>query len=143
MTLSVESRERLGDHLGHRPGLLGHIIIELLLDAYLHETRSGKLPEFYQLVESADAGFVQSAVNRMGRRTTENLVRYFEIFLRERYVFDYSDDRRLIYRINRVFERVRLKPIGEELKDWLPKVRQRVYDQANALLPHHVLSDAH
>lgn len=137
MQLSIEARERLGDEAGFRPGLLGHIVIELLLDAYLDAEHPGKLEQYYELVAAVDPELVQKYINRMAKRTTDRLVWYFEIFLRERYIFDYADDQRMLYRINRVFERVRLEPIRSELDAWLPSVRQRVYEQANALLVHH------
>ena len=139
MQLSVEARARLGDEPGFRPGLLGHIVIELMLDAYLHQTRAGKLAHYYEQVASTDAELVQATVNQIAPRTTEKLVRYFAIFLRERYLFDYAEDARLMYRMNRVLERVKLRPVYDELNEWLPSVRQRVYDRASSLLPQHVL----
>lgn len=140
MQLSLECRQRLGDEAGFRPGLLGHIVIELLLDAYLESKYPGKLEAYYQLVESVDPEFVQDTVNRLAKKPTDKLVWYFEVFLRERYIFDYADDKRLLYRMNRVFQRVKLEPIGNELDTWMPKVRERVYGQATALLEEYPLS---
>ena len=141
MQLSLESRELLGDEAGFRPGLLGHIVIELLLDAYLEKQYPGKLEEYYQVVKSVDAEFVQDTVNRLAKKPTGKLVWYFEVFLSERYIFDYADNSRLMYRMNRVFQRVKLTPIGSELDTWMPTVRERVYDQANALLAEYPLTE--
>lgn len=137
MQLSLECRERLGDEAGFRPGLLGHIIIELMLDAHLDAKFPGKLQTYYEAVESVNAEFVQETVNRIATKSTSKLVWYFEVFLRERYLFDYADDDRLLYRMNHVFKRVKLPPIGSELDDWLPTVRNRVYQQAPQLLENH------
>lgn len=134
MQFSLEVRERLGGEAGFRPGLMGHIVIELLLDAWLHEQFPGKLEDYYQAVASVDAERVQATVNQFTKKPTERLVWYFGLFLRERYIFDYADDQRLLYRLNRVFERVKLKPIEGELDRWLPSARSRVYQHASTLL---------
>ena len=138
MRLAVESRSLLGQDAGFRPGLLGHIIIELLLDAYLDTNFPGRLEAYYQAVQSVSPELVQQTVNRIAKHSTDKLTWYFDMFLRERYVFDYIDDQRMLYRLNRVFQRVRLSPIGTELDAWLPTVRRRVYDQADRLLGSHV-----
>lgn len=140
MQLAVESRELLEGEPGFRPGLLGHIIIELMLDAYLHETLDGRLERFYEIVADANAELVEQTVNEISKRSTDQLVPYFQIFLRERYLFDYSENDRLMYRMNRVFMRIKLEPIGSEIDDWLPSVRERVYDRVTELLPSQVLA---
>ena len=43
MNFTVEIRDLLKVDDGFRPGLLGHILIEVLLDAYLHTKFPGKL----------------------------------------------------------------------------------------------------
>ena len=134
MRFSLEIRDCLDGEAGFRAGLMGHIVIELLLDAYLDQQFPGKLEAFYESVARVEPPFVQDTVNLFAKKDTENLVRYIEGFLRERYIFDYADDERLLYRINRVFERVKLEPFGSELSDWLPTARERVYQQANELL---------
>lgn len=137
MRFSLEIRDCLHGEAGFRAGLMGHIVIELLLDAYLDHLFPGKLEAFYETVAKVEPEFVQSTVNLFAKRDTENLVRYIEGFLRERYIFDYTDDDRLLFRVNRVFARVKLEPFGSELKQWLPTARQRVYENANALLAAH------
>ena len=75
----------------------------------------------------------------MSTRPTEKLAEYFHIFLRERYLFDYSDDQRLLYRVNHVLRRVKLNPVSEEILDWLPPARERVYESASSLLNEYAL----
>ena len=134
LELAIELREILAESPGFRPGFLGHIIIELLLDGFLHERNPQQLDEFYSMVSEADPAAVEQAVNSMSTRPTEKLKEYFPIFLRERYLYDYIDDERLIYRINHVLKRVKLEPVGDSVLQWVPSVRKRVYGAAPQLL---------
>ena len=104
LAFAVELRELLKDEPGFRPGFLGHIIIELILDGYLHQAYPGHLESFYEIVRNSKPAAIQDAVCQMATRPTDKLAPYFEIFLREKYLFDYVDDERLIYRINYVLK---------------------------------------
>lgn len=140
MRFSLEIRDCLDGEAGFRAGLMGHIVIELMLDAYLDAKFPGKLEELYKGVATVDPKVVQSTVNLFAKRDTENLVRYIEGFLRERYIFDYADDQRLLYRVNRVFARVKLEPFEDQLNEWLPTARVRVYEQASDLLANYPIA---
>ena len=139
MKFALEVRERLGGEAGFRPGLFGHIVIELMLDGYLHKTFPGRLERFYDQVESVDSTQVQTVVNQFMAKKTDGLVRFIDKFKQARYIFDYVNDDRLLYRINRVFERVKLEPLGDELNDWLPSARKLVYESAADLLKQYQL----
>lgn len=131
---AVELREVLVGDPGFRPGFLGHILIELLLDAFLNQQYPEKLPQFFQMVAECDPDVIQQAVNQMATRTTDRLPPYWSVFLREKYLLDYNRDDRLMMRINHVLRRVRLSPVGGEIFPWLPFARERVYSSAAALL---------
>ena len=130
----MELKDKLVGEAGFRPGFLGHIIVELLLDSFLHETNPGKLDQFYALISDCDPSEIQKAVNKMASRPTEKLEGFFTIFVNERYLFDYVDDDRLMYRINQVLRRVRLRPVSNIITDWVRSARSRVYDLAPDLL---------
>lgn len=134
MEFAVELRELLVDDPGFRPGFLGHIIIELLLDGYLHENNEGKLEQFYSMVASADSAAIQDAVNEMATRSTSKLMDYFPIFLKVRYLFDYVDDELLTMRTNHVLKRVKLNSVSDNFVNWIPSARKRVYESADDLL---------
>ncbi len=134
MKFAVELRELLVKEPGFRPGFLGHIIIELLLDAYLHLKNPGKLDQFYESVLGSDPQLIQETVNRMATRPTDKLEPYFKIFEREKYLYDYVDDERLMYRVNHVLRRVKLNEVDETITDWVGSARTRVYDAAKDLL---------
>lgn len=139
MVFALELRELLTNEPGFRPGFLGHILIELLLDGFLYEAFPDKLDQFYDFVQDSDPVAVQSAVNRMATRPTDKLQTFFPIFLRERYLYDYVDDKRLMYRVNHVLRRVKLKPSGDQILEWIPNARERVYAAAPELLSGYAL----
>ncbi len=134
MQFAVELRECLIDEPGFRPGFLGHIVIELILDAFLHENNPGKLDMFYEMVANSDPAAIESAVNQMATRPTTKLATYFPVFLRERYLYDYGDDKRLMFRVNHVLKRVKLNPVGDEIIPWVATARKRIYQCAGDLL---------
>lgn len=135
MQFSLEIRALLGNESGFRPGLLGHIIVELFLDAYLDETYPGRLEDYYSLVNSIDPSLVQEAVSLMANRPTTELKHYIGQFQAARYLFDYRDDEKLIFRVNQVFRRIKLAPLGTELSQWLVPARRVTYARASELLP--------
>lgn len=134
MQFAQEVREELAGEAGFRPSLLGHIIIELLLDAYLHKRHPGKLNRYYELVAQVDSAAAQNAINLFATRPTDRLVHYQQRYLEARFLFDYSDDERLLYRINQVFKRVKLNPLGDSILPWIKSARRRVYDSVAELL---------
>ncbi len=134
MKFAVEIRDVLGNEAGFRPGLLGHIVVELILDSILHAANPGKLEYFYQQVAGVDPLKVQSAINQFATRPTDKLPWYYKRFMEERFLFDYGNDQRLVYRVNHVFKRVKLQPLDERILSWLPSCRERVTDRTAELL---------
>ena len=49
-------------------------------------------------------------------------------------MFDYVDDAKTLYRINRVLKRIGLEEVGDDILPWVKEARQRVYDQVPKLL---------
>lgn len=139
MKFSVELRELLKGDAGFRPGLIGHILIEVLLDSYLHKNYPGQLENYYQQVISVIPELVQKSVNRFATRPTEVLAHFIDRFIDARYLFDYVDDRKLMMRVNNVLKRVKLKSVEDRIDDWIPSARARVYDQVSGLLPKYQL----
>ncbi len=119
---------------GFRPSLIGHVVIELLLDAYLTTEYPGKLDRYYEQVGSVDASQLQDAISQIATRPTEDLQPYVDKYLQSRFLFDYLDDDRLAFRLNGIMKRVKLPPLDDRIVEWLPTVRERVYANAASLL---------
>lgn len=131
-TFAVELRGRLSG--GHQAGFLGHIAVELLLDAVLMEDVPERLDAYYNALAQLDPQIVQFAANRLLPRPVELLSRLVPRFIAERFLADYADDRLLWRRLNHVMKRVGLEPLPELVVDWLATARQRVRESAVDLL---------
>lgn len=137
--LAVECRQQFPNDHSMRPSLIGHVVIEMLLDAYLGQTFSGALDAFYEVVSQVDPARVQEAVNRFANRPTSRLTLAIERFLELRYVFDYVEDAGVRFRMNKVLERLQLTPLPPEADAWIGTVRDRVQAQASQLLAEYPL----
>lgn len=134
LELSVKVRDALGEDGGMRPAFLGHLLVELLLDAALIADDPNRLTEYYQLMDALDAERVETAVNRMAPRPTDRLAVFIELFRRERVLWDYLEDEALTVRLNQIMRRVRLDPLPERFAAILPEARKLVTDHKDKLL---------
>lgn len=135
LELCLLLRDRLPADDGFRPHFLGHILVEILLDAALiaHEPR--RLDEYYAALDSLDCQSVEAAVGAISPRPATNLATFIGLFSRERFLFDYLDDAKLLFRLNQVMRRVGLPSLPRELSDWIPQARQLVVQRKHDLLP--------
>ena len=137
---AVQLRTLLEPGLGHQAGFVGHISVELLLDAILIERQPQLLQRYYQLLDQLDPGRVQAAANRILRQPEERLTILLPRFSQERFLADYVDDAGLLLRLGGVMRRVGLPPLPD-LTDWLADARQQVCASADQLLPTEPTSD--
>lgn len=128
-------REALNNEDGYRYTFLGHVLAELLLDAALMESYPDELNEYYTVVNALDAERVQAAVNVMAKRPTHRLAMLIERFATVQFLRDYLDDSRLLFRLNQVMQRVKLKPLPAAMLAAIRDSRQTLRDQTLALLP--------
>ena len=132
---SVALRAIHGPESSIRSGFLGHIIVELLLDDTLSQSNPSLLQEYYRIVDSLDRTLVCKAASLAVGRDVIGLEKWIDRFVQERFLEDYSDDRRLLGRLNQIMKRVGLEQLGEETLAWLELCREEVSRNANALLP--------
>jgi hypothetical protein len=134
LEFSASIRDRLpGDH-GFRPGFLGHILVEILLDAALIEDCPDQLHAYYDAMQALDPDSVGAAVNRMSTRTTDRLPTSIHLFRAERFLYDYLDDEKLLTRLNHVMRRVGLLTLPASMLEFLPQARDAVRRRASELL---------
>lgn len=127
-------RDGLPPDDGLRPTFLGHILVEILLDAALIAEQPAQLDAYYAAVDTIDGSLVQSHVNRMAWRDTRRLAWFIGAFARERFLWDYLDDGKLWFRLNQVMRRVGLSQLPESFCDLLPAAREEVAQAKDALL---------
>ena len=131
---TVRIREQLPRDDGLRPSFLGHILVELLLDAILIDDDPGQLDAYYDAIDLVDRCLVGNAVNQMSVNTMDELPRFIQLFTRERFLYDYAEDAKLVFRLNQVLRRVRLPALPEDFQRLLPSARREVFDRKRELI---------
>ena len=134
LELSVRVRDALGGETGLRPGLSRPLLVEVLLDAALIADHPERLTEYYRALETVDAQRVEAAVNLMAPRPTQRLAIFIGHFCRERILWNYLEDDKLMMRLNQVMRRVRLAPLPDEFAAVLPAARELVSGRKGELL---------
>lgn len=127
-------RSELAEPSGYRPGFLGHLLSEILLDASLIAEDPARLEEYYRVLASVDAGQVEAAVNLMAPRPTTRLATMIDRFCRLGTLWDYLEDGKLFVRLNQVMRRVGFAELPDGLREVLPEARRRVDRRKAALL---------
>jgi len=134
LEMTVLVRDALGGETGLRPGFLGHLLVEVLLDASLVARHPAELERYYGLLRSIDPAAVERAVNRMAPRPTGRLAPMIALFERERILSDYLEDGKLLRRLSQVMRRVGLEPLPEGFAEMLPGARRLVEGRREELL---------
>ncbi len=134
LQFAVELRDCLPGDEGFRPSFLGHIVIEILLDATLMQRDPASVDRYYEALGEVSAAKVQQVVNRIARVPTEELQWWIERFREVRFLYDYLDDDKLLFRLEQVMRRVGLPPLGQQLSNWLPSARAIVAERCDQLL---------
>ena len=134
LELTGRARDALGGETGLRPAFLGHLLTELLLDAVLVVEDRDRLTAYYLALDEVDAQRVEAAVNRMGPRPAERLAIFIDLFRRERILWDYLEDGKLMVRLNQIMRRVKLESLPDDFTAVLADARRVVAERKNALL---------
>ena len=133
--LSIALRAIHGPDSSIRSGFLGHIVVELLLDDTLSRSDQNLLREYYRVVDSLDRKLVCKAATLAVGKDVVGLDTWIDRFVKERFLEDYSDDRRLLRRLNQIMKRVGLEQLGDETLAWLAFCREEVNRLSSELLP--------
>jgi hypothetical protein len=132
--LTAACRDALPADEGFRPSFVGHILVELLLDAALVDVEPARLDRYYAAMGSIDREAIEHAVNCMAPISAERLAKFVHMFCEVRFLEDYADDRRLLYRLNQVMQRVRLTPLPDEFLEVIGPARELIASRAGDLL---------
>jgi hypothetical protein len=134
LAMTVRVRDALACETGMRPAFLGHLLVELPLDASLVADHPDDVRRYYDALGEVDSQFVQSAVNRMAPWTTDQMAVFIGMYLQERILYDYLDDGRLMLRLNQVLRRVGQPCLPEGFPGILPAARTLVAEQRDSLM---------
>jgi hypothetical protein len=134
LELSAAIRRVLTDDSSFRPSFLAHVLVEVLLDWTLADDNPSGLDAYYRALETVNPGTVEEAVNRITARRTDRLAPMIFLFRRERILWDYGRDDKLVFRMNQVMRRVGFSPLPEGVQELLPAARQLVRRRQHELL---------
>lgn len=134
LDLCVRLRDALGPEDGFRPHFIGHILVEILLDAVLIEAEPERLDAYYTAMNSLDGPAVEAAISQIAGRSAAGLATFIPLFCRERFLWDYRDDGKLLFRLNQVLRRVQLPLLPSSIVDVLTIARGLVNERHDELL---------
>jgi hypothetical protein len=134
LELARRIRRATGDADGMRPSFLGHVLVELLLDAALIAEDRSCVDSYYAALSKVDARGVAAAVGKMIDRDASAVASIIERFIAMEFLYDYLDDQLLTYRLNQIMRRVRLPELPREFLEVLPGARALVHGHRDDLL---------
>ncbi len=133
--LSAHLRSHSPDPRGMRSWFTAHIAIEMLMDGALHEQSPGILDELYSIYRRCDVQQFRQTVETLTGRSLPTLDKQYAFFLSEKFLYDYSTDAGLLYRINRILQRVGLEPFLPDQGQWVKVARSWVSNHLSTLMP--------
>jgi hypothetical protein len=134
LRLAVELRRLLPGDAGFRPTFVGHILIEMFLDAFWIRDDRGNAEHYYSVVQSISPATIQRCVNAITGKPTDALTPVIERFVDIQFLYDYLDHDKLLMRLNQVMKRVGLMPLPDEVRRWLPEAQKLVESRRHRLL---------
>lgn len=134
LTLAVELRDLLPGDTGFRPMFVGHVLIEMLLDAFWIRDNRTTAENYYATLRSLPFDTIQNCVNTITGKPTKKLVDVLERYVDAQFLFDYLEPEKLLLRLNQVMKRVKLTALPEELVDWIPDAEKLVESRRQRML---------
>jgi hypothetical protein len=126
LQLAVGLRDRLPGDRGFRPMFVGHVVIEVLLDALWIRDRPDFAKKYYDLIDSVSPELIQRCVNEITGKPTDQLAATIRRYAEARFLYDYSDHTRLLMRLNQVMRRVGLDQLPDSVLPWLQEAHELV-----------------
>ena len=127
-------RAHMPDRFDHLPGFLGHILTEMLLDAFITENDPAVLRRYYAALLDVDGVFVEGTVNQLAARMASRLAEFIDRFVAIEFLYDYLDNAKLLSRLNQVLRRVTLPPLDDSFESVLGDARQLLRVHGDSLL---------
>jgi hypothetical protein len=132
--LTAGVRDCSGGDPGMRPAFVGHILVEILLDAHLAAARRDLVRAYYGALGTIDRPLLQAALDHIAPRQVPGWAALLDRFLDEQFLYDYLEDGKLLMRLNQVMRRVGLPPLPARLRAMLPDARRLVDAQLPGLV---------
>jgi hypothetical protein len=141
--LAMQLREILPGDEGFRPMFVGHILIEVMLDGFWIAEDRSHAELYYESIEALDAVEFERAVNVITGKPTDQLVGVMARYVEAKFLYDYLDPTKLLFRLNQVMSRVGLALLPDSMVPWIEKAEAQVRSRRERLLtpPGHISID--
>ena len=125
---AVQMFRALSPDARFRASALGHIVVEMLLDACIEEHRPGAVNAYYAALTAIDVDVLAAAARAFTGRPLEQLERLFDRFQRARFLHAYATDGGTVAALEGVCARAGLTPPpdGERAAAVVAALRPRV-----------------
>ncbi|MHC4938726.1 MAG: ACP phosphodiesterase [Planctomycetota bacterium] len=117
-----------------RSWFFGHVLVELLLDAWLMERTPSLLDDYYSALGEVDMEELLAESTPWMSQPPERLARFIGIFMEHRFLEGYRTDAGMLARLNGIARRVGLPELVPGTLEVLPRAREIVYHRAPDLL---------
>lgn len=134
LSLAVQLRDLLAGDRGFRPTFVGHILIEMLLDAFWIRDNAGHADRYYAALAAISPVRAEACVSRITGHPVSGLADLIRRFIEARFLYDYVDHDKLMRRLNQVMRRVGLEDLPPSVRDWLPQAAALVAQRRADLL---------
>ncbi len=134
LEFAKQLRQAFGEATSMRPWFLGHILVELLLDAELIARQPSHLNKYYEQISLVDAEWIATTVERLCGRSVGRLAEFIPKYFEMRFLADYGNDDSLTLRLNQVMRRVGLPELPDSFMSVLPSAREQIATSADLLI---------
>lgn len=117
-----------------RASALGHIVVEMLLDAVVEERRPGSTARYYDAVTQLEAGELARIVARFTGREVPAFTKLMPRFIHARFLFAYATDDGVVEALEGVAWRTGMPPPPAGTAEVVGALRPRVRAAASDLL---------
>jgi len=92
------------------PFFIPHLFLEIILDRVLLLQENGICKEFYSNLKKVNFDFIEQLFSNNANYNHKDFCSYIEKFMKYQYLFSYREKKNIIFAINRICERIGLKP---------------------------------
>jgi hypothetical protein len=117
-----------------RAWFFGHVLVEMLLDAWLHRETPGRLDAYYGALDEVDPRAIEAEAGAWVTAPPDGLARFIDLFRQTRFLYGYGDDAGLFRRLEGVARRTRQPTLPPAVRGVLAPARDLVAERATELL---------
>ncbi len=86
-----------------------HVLIEMQLDQYLINENPHLIEEFYQELNQLDIKTIEFLLASVKHQDPQKFLLSFQRFIESKFLIKYSDNRGIIYGLNRIYHQVKIQ----------------------------------